>query len=201
MKCLVTLIVVVAILSSRSAWGAQDSPGAKAKVKKAVLIIASKNFRDEELFETRDALKGAQVQTVIASTKTGPVTGMLGGQAQAEILVKSIDVNDYDAIIFVGGTGAAQYFDDAVAHDLARKAVSKSKVLAAICIAPTTLANAGVLKNVKATCFSSERFKLAKAGAVYTGAPVERSGLIITADGPSSAAQFGKAIADALAGK
>jgi protease I len=199
MKHLIILIVIVAILSSHLASGAQDSSGAKAK--KAVLIVASKNFRDEELFETRDALKNAQVQTVVASTKTGTVTGMLGGQAKAEILVSSIDVNDYDAIIFVGGTGASQYFDDAVAHDLARKAVSKSKVLAAICIAPTTLANAGVLKNVKATCFSSERFKLAKAGAIYTGAPVEKDSLIITADGPRSAAQFGKTIADALAGK
>ena len=165
------------------------------------MIVASENFRDEELFETRDALKGAQVQTVIASTKTGTVTGMLGGRAQAEILVSSIVVDDYNAVIFIGGAGAAQYFDDAAALDIARKASSKSKVLAAICIAPTTLANAGVLKGVKATCFSSERSKLEKAGAIYTGSPVEKDGLIITADGPSSAAQFGKTIVDALAGK
>jgi SagB-type dehydrogenase family enzyme len=169
--------------------------------KKAVLIIASADFRDEELFETQDALKGAQVQTIIASTKTGPITGMLGGQAKAQILVSSIDVNDYDAVVFVGGRGATQYFDDATALDIARKAASKSKLLAAICIAPTTLANAGVLNGVKATCFSSERSKLEKAGAIYTGAPVEKDGLIITADGPRSAAKFGKTIADALAGK
>jgi protease I len=199
MKRLITLTAIVVVLSSLLAWGAQDSPGAKAK--KAVLIVASKDFRDEELFETRDALKNAQVQTVIASTKTGTVTGMLGGQAQAEIFVSSIVVDDYDAIIFVGGTGASQYFDDAAALDIARKAASKSKVLAAICIAPTTLANAGVLKGVKATCFSSERNKLEKAGAIYTGAAVEKDGLIITADGPRSAAKFGKTIANALAGK
>lgn len=199
MKRLITLTVIVVILIGQLAWAAQDLLGAKAK--KAVLIVASENFRDEELFETRDALKGAQVQTVIASTKTGTVTGMLGGQAQAEILVSSIVVDDYDAIVFIGGPGATQYFNDAAALDIARKAVSKSKVLAAICIAPTTLANAGVLKGVKATCFSSERHKLEKAGATYTGAPVEKDGLIITADGPRSAAKFGKTIADALAGK
>jgi protease I len=194
-----TLMVIVVIFSGLLAWGAQGSPGAKTK--KAVLIVASKNFRDEELFETRDALKNAQIQTVIASTKTGTVTGMLGGRAQAEILVGSIIVDDYDAIIFVGGTGAAQYFDDAAALDIARKAVSKSKVLAAICIAPTTLANAGVLKGVKATCFFSERSNLEKAGAIYTGAPVEKAGLIITANGPKAAVQFGRTIASTLIGK
>lgn len=173
----------------------------EAKAKKAVLIVASENFRDEELFDTKRALEGAQIQTVIASTKTGRLDGVLGGSAEAQILVSSIDVNDYDAIIFVGGPGATQYFDDAAALDIARKAAGKSKLLAAICIAPTTLANAGVLKGVKATCFSSERLKLEKAGAVYTGSPVEKDGLIITADGPRSAAQFGKTIADALAGK
>jgi protease I len=173
----------------------------EGKAKKAVLIVASENFRDEELFDTKRALESAQVQTVIASTKTGPVTGMLGGRAQAEILVSSVVVDDYDAIVFIGGPGAAQYFDDVAALDIARKAASKSKLLAAICIAPATLANAGVLNGVKATCFSSERLKLEKAGAKYTGAPVEKDGLIITADGPRSAAQFGKTIVDALAGK
>ncbi len=179
----------------------EKPPITEQKVKKAVFIVASENFRDEELFETKSALENAQVQTVIASTKTGRLAGVLGGRAQAEILLDGVVVDDYDVIIFIGGPGATQYFDDAAAQDIARKAVSKSKLLAAICIAPTTLANAGVLDGVKATSFSSERRKLERAGAIYTGAPVERDGLIITADGPRSAARFGKTIADALADK
>lgn len=173
----------------------------EGKVKKAVLIVASSNFRDEELFETKRALEGAQVQTVIASTKTGTITGILGGQALADILLDSVVVDDYDAVVFIGGPGASRYFDDPAALNIARKAAEKSKLLAAICIAPTTLANAGVLDGVKATSFSSERRKLERAGAIYTGAPVERDGLIITADGPRSAARFGKTIVDALAEK
>ena len=169
------------------------------KTKKAVLIVARRNFRDEELFETKQELAEAGVETVIASTKKAVLRGMLGGKAQAEILVSDIVVDDYDAIIFVGGSGAKEYFDNGDALNIAREAAAKNKVLAAICIAPTVLANAGVLDGIKATSFSSEQVRLQRAGAEYTGAAVERDGLIITADGPKAASQFGKAIANALA--
>lgn len=171
------------------------------EAKRAVLIIASRNFRDEELLETKRELEMANVDTVIASTKTGVIKGMRGAKAEAAILVNDVVVEDYDAIIFVGGSGAKEYFDSRVALNIAREAENKGKVLAAICIAPAVLANAGVLDGVRATCFSTEKFKLKKAGAKYTGADVEQDGLIITADGPRAATQFGKTIADALVGR
>jgi len=171
------------------------------KAKKAVLIIASRNFRDEELFETQQELEKANIDTVIASTKTGVIRGMLRGKTEAAMLVNSIVVDDYDAIIFIGGSGAREYFENSVVLNIARQAAKKGKVLAAICIAPSVLANAGVLNGVKATCLSTEKFKLKKGGAQYTAADVEQDGLIITANGPRVARQFGKTIADALSGK
>jgi len=169
--------------------------------KRAALIIASENFRDEELFETKRVLDTAGVETVIASSRTGAIRGMLGNVAEAGILVSQLRVDDYDAIIFVGGSGAVEYFDNPVALNIAREAAHKRKVLAAICIAPTVLANAGVLKGVRATSFLSERERLQQAGAIYTGVPVERDRLIITASDPRAAGQFGGAIVDTLAGR
>lgn len=168
------------------------------KPKRAVLIIASANFRDEELFQTKSELEKANIETVIASTKTGVIRGMLRGRAEAEILVSKLNVDDYDAIIFVGGSGAKEYFNNSVALNIARQARDKQKVLAAICIAPAVLANAGLLDGLRATSFSSERIKLQRAGAQYTGSDVERDGLIITASGPEAATQFGKTIVEAL---
>ncbi|MHC4597163.1 MAG: DJ-1/PfpI family protein [Planctomycetota bacterium] len=175
----------------------QTSTGAK----RAVLIVASENFRDEELIETMRMLDAAAVQTTIASTKTGFVHGLLGKIAEARVLVNQLRVDDYDAIIFIGGPGAAEYFNNPVALNIAREAASKRKILAAICMAPTVLANAGVLTGVRATGFPTEREKLVQAGAVYTGAPVERDRFIITGSGPPASAQFGRAVADALAGR
>lgn len=171
------------------------------KVKKAVLVIASSNFRDEELFQTKRALDAAGIQTVIASTKKAVIKGMLGGRAEATMLVNEVSIDDYDAIIFIGGSGAKEYFANPVALNIAHEAAKKGKILAAICIAPTVLANAGVLNDIKATSFPSERIKLQKAGAQYSGAAVVRDGLIITASGPEVASQFGQAIAQTLTGR
>jgi protease I len=171
------------------------------KTKKAALIIASSNFRDEELFETKRQLEEANITTVIASTKKSLIKGMLGGKAKVEILVDEIKVDDYDAIIFVGGSGARQYFENQTALNIARQAKEKGKILAAICIAPAILSNAGILNGVRATSYPSEENRLKKAGAKYTGTDVEQDGLIITGKGPQAATQFGLTIAEALAGK
>jgi protease I len=167
--------------------------------KRAALIIASENFRDEELFDTKRVLDAAQVQTVIASTRIGIIRGALGSIAEARILVNQLRVDDYDAIIFISGPGVIEYVGNPVALNIARDTVRKGKVLGAIGLAPTILANADVLTGIRATSFLSERERLIQAGATYTGFPVERERLIITATGPTAAVQFGRAIADALA--
>lgn len=170
------------------------------RTKKAVLIIASRNFRDEELIETKAELEKANIATFIASTKTGIIRGMLRAKAEASVLINNINVDDYDAVIFIGGTGAREYFDSSVAMNLARQAKEKGKVLAAISIAPAVLADAGVLQNVKATSFTTEKYKLEKGGAQFTGAAVERDGLIITASTPRASTEFGKSVAAAITG-
>jgi len=172
-----------------------------AGIRRAVLIVASNNFREEELFETKRALEAAGVQTAIASSRVGIVRGMLGNTAEARIPLNQLRVSDYNAIVFIGGTGAFEYFDNPVALNIAREALNRRKILAAICVAPTILSNAGVLTGVRATSFISERERLVQGGAIYTGAPVERDGLIITSSGPLAAGQFGMAIADAIAGR
>ena len=110
-------------------------------------------------------------------------------------------VEDYDAIIFIGGPGAIEYVANPAALDLAREAVRQRKVLAAIDTAPTILANAGVLRGVRATSFLSERNILIQAGAIYTGIDVEQDRLIITSSGPAASILFGRAVADVLAGR
>ncbi len=174
---------------------------ASAAGKKAALIIGSQNFRDEELFETKRVLDAALVQTVIASTKTGVIQGVLGNVAEATIPVNRLKVDDYDAIIFIGGPGAAEYVGNPTIMNMVRETVRKGKVLAAIGVAPTILANANVLAGIRATSFLSERDRLIQAGAIYTIFPVERERSIITATGPDAAVQFGRVITNALAGR
>lgn len=167
--------------------------------KRVIMIIATRDFRDEELQRPKEILESQGAKVTIASSSTALATGMFGAKAKPDILVKDIRVEDYDAIVFVGGSGASQYWEDPIAHEIAREAVEKGKLLCAICIAPVTLANAGVLSGKRATVFGSEAGRLKAKGANYTGARVEQDGRIITASGPEAAKEFGEAIVRALA--
>lgn len=169
--------------------------------KNILMVIAAGKFRDEELFHTRAAIEQSGGKVTIASTTLEPVIGMLGAKVNADILLSKADVSQYDAIVFVGGIGAQQYFNDMTAHSLARKAIEKGKVVAAICIAPSILANAGLLQGKNATVFPSEKNNLLRSGAKYTAEPVTIDGNIITAEGPTAAKKFGEAIALRLKGK
>jgi protease I len=167
--------------------------------KKVVMIIAHKNFRDEELLTPKSILEKNGASISIASSGLSEAQGMLGAKVKPEMLVDSINSSDFDAAIFVGGGGASEYFNNPKAHKVAAEILAKGKLLAAICIASSTLANAGVLRGKKATCFKSEVANLKIKGAIYTGKPVEQDGSIITSDGPGSASMFGEAIASELA--
>jgi protease I len=168
---------------------------------RAVLIVPSRDFRDEELFETMRILEASSVQTVIASSRIGLITGTLGGAAEATVPLGQIRVENFDAVIFIGGLGAREYFASPAALHIARTAVEQRKILAAMSIAPSILANAGVLKGVRATAWASERDVLVLSGAAYTGSLVERDGLIITGRDPMAAPLFAQAIAGALRGR
>ena len=162
--------------------------------KKVVMIIAPVDFRDEELYEPKTLLEREGVDVTIASTSATVCSGMLGKIITPHILITDIKVAEYDAIIFVGGKGATCYWDDPLAHKIIHDAVQLNKIIAAICIAPVTLANAGILRGKKATVWKTEENKLIAKGALYTGNRVEYDGKIITANGPDSATQFARSV-------
>jgi len=168
--------------------------------KKVLMVIAHTNFRDEEYAEPRAVLEEQGAAVTVASSAPGPCTGMLGARAQPDLLLEHAKAADYDAVLFIGGSGASEYWDDPRAHALAREAAALDRVVGAICIAPVTLAKAGLLRGRRATCYPSEAGQLQAHGARHTGAGVERDGNLVTADGPRSAKAFGLAVAKALGG-
>jgi len=168
------------------------------QMRKAVMIIAQENFRDEELLEPKKVLEEAGIDVKIASLSKQVARGMLGAKVIPDMTLQDIDVQEFDAIIFIGGSGSSIYWDDPSAHKIAQQALSSNKILAAICIAPVTLARAGLLKDKKATVWSSEAGRLKQGGAIYTAKDVEKDGNIITASGPDVASEFGNQIVKAL---
>lgn len=167
-------------------------------MKKVVFITAPEIFRDEEYAVPKQILESNRIKVVTASTKKGEITGKLGMKAVSDMTIDEVNLSDFDAIVYVGGAGASVFFENPVALKLAQDFFAAGKPTTAICIAPTTLANAGVLKGKTATVFPDGQPALAQGGANYTGKSLEIDGNIITANGPEAAEEFGKAVLEAL---
>lgn len=163
-----------------------------------MFIIAPENFRDEELFDTKKVLEASGIKTEVVSSKTGIIKGSQGGSQKVNRSLFEANIADYGAVIFIGGSGASVYYDDPIAQAIAEEAVNQDKVIGAICIAPSILANAGILMGKKATAFPSEKENLIDKGAVYCDDPVVVDHKIVTASGPQAAKDFGWKIVELL---
>jgi len=171
--------------------------------KKVILVVAFRGFQDIEYSDTRAELEKMNIDVDVASSSLGEAVGKFGKKVNVDKLISEVNLDDYDALVFIGGPGAVEYIENNQAHQLARQAIEKNKVLGAICIAPDILAKAGVLKGKKATVWSSivdrQPIKvLEDNGAIYLNQPVVKDGNIITANGPSAAKEFGKTIGEEL---
>lgn len=171
--------------------------------KRIAMIIAFREFRDEEYFIPKQTLEAAGAEVTTVSTSFGKAIGKLGGEAEVNILLRDLKVADYDAILFIGGPGAANYMDDETCHQIAREAVEADRVLGAICIASVILAKAGVLDGKKATVWSSPLDKstikiLEENGAIFQKDSVVADRKIVTGNGPGAAKEFGEKIVKIL---
>lgn len=162
------------------------------------MIVASQMFRDEEYDQPKNVLEKAGYQIVTASSQLGTATGRFGLTAKVDIVLDDVKVDDYAAVLFIGGPGSHGYYEDPKAHRIVKDAIDQGKLLGAICAAPGILAHAGVLKGKKATVHDGDIDALKEGGAIYTGKGVEIDGKIITATGPSTAKAWGEEIIKAL---
>lgn len=173
------------------------------KNKKIAIIVAWRDFRDEEYFVPKEILEkaGAEIKTV--STQIGEAIGADGGTTKVDFTLSELKVVDFDAFVFVGGPGALTYLDNSHTYQLVKEIVQNNKVLAAICISPAIIAKSGVLTGKKATVWSSPTIKepieaLKQNGLIYQDQAVVVDGNLITANGPSAAKAFGEAIVKIL---
>lgn len=167
--------------------------------KKIAMVIAFREFRDEEYFIPKRIFETAGFEVVTVSSSLGKAIGKLGGETDVNLLLENLRPGDFEAVLFIGGPGAANYIDNETCHQIARETIEQEKVLGAICIAPAILAKAGVLKDKKATVWSSPLDKsavkiLKNSGTDYQEEPVVVDGKIVTAQGPFAAKSFAEAI-------
>ena len=165
---------------------------------KLLMVVAPERFRDEELFETKAELDAAGHETILASTRRGICTGSRGGSFHSRLTIDKVNTDDFDGVVFVGGGGSKLLFANEAAKQIAQAMHGQGKLVAAICLAPVILANAGVLAGRKATVAGTEAKTLEMKGATYTGPGVTVDGSIVTANAPKRSRLFGQTINEVL---
>ena len=199
MRLLVVLFLIMLIMGC-----VQEGKEAKVEEikslqgKKILMVIAPKNFRDEELSIPKQYFESIGATVRVASVSKNEATGMLGARVKPDLALSEVDIKKYDALVIVGGVGSKEYlWSNDELLTLVKEAYDNNKIVAAICLSPVVLARAGILKGKEATVFPSNDAveELKKAGVKYVDKPVVISGKIITARDPKAAKEFAKAIA------
>ncbi len=161
---------------------------------RVLMVIAPRNFRDEEYFVPKGIFEGHSIEVETASKITGDINGFEGGTTNASHSLSEVEVASFDAVVFVGGQGMVEYIDDPEMTKLAQDFSAQGKIVAAICVASAILANAKILSGKNATSWEGVKDTLISQGANYSGQALEVDGNIITANGPAAAEIFGEEI-------
>ena len=166
--------------------------------KKVLLIIPSKDFRDEEFNIPFNFFNSKNLDVVVASNEIGKAKGMSGTYVEVMLTIDELNPKDFDAVILVGGKGAEVFWQDKTLHRFLKDAKKHNKIIAASYKSPITLAYAGLLKNKRATVWIEDKDILDELGAFFTGASIEIDGNIITTDGPHSTKMFAEEVYNML---
>ena len=170
---------------------------------KIALIIAFRDFRDEEYFITKQILEEKGISTKTFSTSLGTAFGSYGGEVKVEEVLNKLNIKEFDGIVFVGGAGCYKFMEEELIYQIVRDIVKENKILGAICAAPAILAKAGVLIGKKATVWSSNMDKsllklLKENGAKYEEKDVILDGNIVTANGVEATEKFAQVLTGIL---
>jgi protease I len=190
-KLLITTFLTAAMFASAvQAFAGSNENQSTVRI---VMIVAPKDFTDQEYFDLRKVFENAGARVRVASTTTQPAVSHNLAKVRVDQAIPDIRLDQVDAIVVVGGMGAATYLmNDESLRNLLVAASKSNKVVSAICIAPAVLARAGVLRNREATCYADKTIigVLKMNGAAYLDRKVVVSGRIVTGNGPDAAKEF-----------
>jgi protease I len=166
-----------------------------SSTKNSVLIfLPKKDFNEEEYNIVRARLLKARKQVFITSDDHLVCSGSKGMKVKSDTNFYNVNVNNFSALILIGGSGGRNYWKNESLHKIIKKFFDANKIVAAICSSPVILAKAGILQNIKATCFSEDKMELINAGIDYQDRNVVFDEHIVTANDSKSALQFSEAV-------
>jgi protease I len=171
---------------------------------KKVAILVTDGFEQVELTEPMKALMEAGAQTFIVSPVFGKVKGWKhtewGDEFSVDLPLDAAKPENFDALMLPGGVmnpDKLRINEEAV--KFVRSFFDSGKPVAAICHAPWTLIDAGVVRGRRMTSWPSVRTDLKNAGAQWVDEEVVVDNGLVTSRKPADIPAFNEKMIEEFA--
>ena len=173
--------------------------------RRVAFLVAREGIEQVELTHPWQAVADAGGTPVLVSPKPGSVQAFnhldKGDTFPVDTVVGDASVAEFDALVLPGGVANPDALRmDADAVGFVRHFVESGKPVAAICHAPWTLVEAGVLSGRTLTSWPSLRTDITNAGGTWVDREVVVDGNLITSRNPDDLKAFSAALTEALGG-
>src|SRR5919108_2480252 len=171
---------------------------------KKVAILFADMFEQVELTEPRKALEDAGATTEIVSLQEGEVQGVDHyDKAETFVVDRAVEetsAGDYDALLLPGGVGNPDNLrQDENAVRFVGDFFDQGKPIAAICHAPWTLVEAGVVRGRRLTSFPSLQTDIRNAGGEWVDEEVVVDRGLVTSRRPADLPAFNEKMLEEFA--
>ena len=166
-----------------------------------VYIFLANGFEEIEAITVIDILRRAGVTVTVAGAQSGPITASRQTKHIPDCTLDDVRVEDFDMLVLPGGLpGTTHLRQDPRISQIIQTMLVRHCFVAAICAAPTVLADAGVLTERVATSNPSVRAELAGKVGRISNERVVVDGLIITSQSAGTAMEFAFKLVEILCG-
>jgi protease I len=168
---------------------------------KTIAFLAADGVEQAELTEPRKAVEEEGAETHLISLESGAIQGYdhldKADKFEVDRAVGDADAADYDGLVLPGGVANPDHLrmdEDAVAF--VRAFFEAGKPVGAICHAPWTLIEAGVVDGLELTSWPSLRTDLKNAGAKWVDKEVVVDKGLTTSRKPDDLPAFNEKIVE-----
>ena len=163
--------------------------------------VANEGIEQVELEEPWNAVRAAGGTAVLISMEVGKAQAYnhldKADVFDVDTTFAEASVSDYDGLVLPGGVANPDTLrTDEDAVRFVQDFVAAGKPVAAICQAPWTLVEAGVLEGRRLTSWPSLQTDIRNAGATWVDEEVVRDGWLVTSRKPDDLPAFNRALVE-----
>jgi protease I len=171
---------------------------------KKIAFLAADMFEEVELAEPWKALEQAGAELELVSLDEGEIQGFnhydKAGSFKVDKTVEEATASDYDGLVLPGGVGNPDNLrQDENAVHFVRDFFEQGKPVGAICHAPWTLVEAGVVRGRTLTSFPSLQTDIRNAGGNWVDEEVHVDQGLVTSRKPDDLPAFNKKLIEEFA--